>query len=221
MKHEMNKSISSGYKSFDQKLGAFKRGEITIIAGRPKMGKSLLMLNIGLRNALKKKNVLIWDLEGRINSIKDKFWLFNMQINDSIDLTSVELERLLKIYNTDLLIIDYLQLQPWSEGYTKFLSLIKKIALKLNVAVLISSQLSAKLNGKTDDFRPGKLGLIDINGNDDYINHIGKIIFLHREQYYNPKIIHDSLELFTIPNPSTKLYWGDHAYTIIDSIYDE
>jgi replicative DNA helicase len=46
-------SISTGYKSFDLKIGGFKRGDLVILAARPSMGKTAMALNFA-QNVAKK-----------------------------------------------------------------------------------------------------------------------------------------------------------------------
>jgi replicative DNA helicase len=46
-------SISTGYPSFDQKLGGFKRGDLVILAARPSMGKTAMALNFAQNVAAK------------------------------------------------------------------------------------------------------------------------------------------------------------------------
>jgi replicative DNA helicase len=46
-------SISTGYRSFDLKIGGFKRGDLIILAARPSMGKTAMALNFA-QNVAKK-----------------------------------------------------------------------------------------------------------------------------------------------------------------------
>jgi replicative DNA helicase len=46
-------SISTGYPSFDHKLGGFKRGDMVVLAARPSMGKTAMALNFA-QNVAKK-----------------------------------------------------------------------------------------------------------------------------------------------------------------------
>lgn len=46
-------TISTGYASFDAKLGGFKRGDLIILAARPSMGKTAMALNFA-QNVAKK-----------------------------------------------------------------------------------------------------------------------------------------------------------------------
>lgn len=55
--------ITTGLDTLDKFTGGFARGELTIIAGRPSMGKSAVLMSLARRAARKGVNVLIFSLE--------------------------------------------------------------------------------------------------------------------------------------------------------------
>lgn len=55
--------ISSGFKDLDRTTGGFRKGELTILAARPSVGKTALAVNIGINVALQKIGVLFISLE--------------------------------------------------------------------------------------------------------------------------------------------------------------
>lgn len=55
--------ISTGIASLDRFMGGWPRGELSLIAGRPSMGKSALLSAIARRGAKKGLNLLIFSLE--------------------------------------------------------------------------------------------------------------------------------------------------------------
>jgi len=59
------RGIPTGLKDFDKLLAGFQRSDLVVIAGRPSMGKTALMLNIALNIATKAKqgSVLLFSLE--------------------------------------------------------------------------------------------------------------------------------------------------------------
>lgn len=65
-------SISTGYKSFDLKIGGFKRGDLVILAARPSMGKTAMALNFGQNVAKKWRNVAIFSLEMSKEQLTDR-----------------------------------------------------------------------------------------------------------------------------------------------------
>ena len=60
---------SWGLPSLDKALGKFARGEVTVIAGRPSMGKTAVAGSIALSNALEGNGVLIESLEMQADQI--------------------------------------------------------------------------------------------------------------------------------------------------------
>ena len=65
-------TISTGYPSFDHKLGGFKRGDMVILAARPSMGKTAMALNFAQNVAKKWRNVAIFSLEMSKEQLTDR-----------------------------------------------------------------------------------------------------------------------------------------------------
>jgi len=57
------RGITTDYRDLDDKLGGFKKGDFVIVASRPGVGKTSLMLNFAHRMALKGKAVALFSLE--------------------------------------------------------------------------------------------------------------------------------------------------------------
>lgn len=65
--------LSTGIDALDDLLGGLKPGQVIVIAGRPKMGKTTLAMNIASHNALHKdKSVLVVSLEMQDVQLMDK-----------------------------------------------------------------------------------------------------------------------------------------------------
>jgi len=60
---ENGTGLSTGFDSIDSLLGGMRGGTLTVMAGRPSMGKSTLALNIANNMATRNKNVLFYSLE--------------------------------------------------------------------------------------------------------------------------------------------------------------
>ncbi len=101
--------------------------------------------------------------------------------------------RELKLKNDiELIIIDYLQLIMFDKNkllsrdneIKEILKVLKMLAKELNVPIIITSQLSRKVE-KRDDKRP----YIDDFTNSKYgiLTYSDKILFLYRDSYYNEK----------------------------------
>ncbi|MCF6200271.1 MAG: hypothetical protein L3J67_12955, partial [Hyphomicrobiaceae bacterium] len=55
--------VTTGFKSLDDRIGGFYRGEFSLLAGRPSMGKSAVSVSIGLKAAKAGHSVLYFSLE--------------------------------------------------------------------------------------------------------------------------------------------------------------
>jgi len=86
--HEVNEhgtGLSTGFDSIDSLLGGMRGGTLTVLAGRPSMGKSTLALNIA-DNISHTKNVLFYSLEMQQVQLMMKM----VASNTEIDLNKVE-----------------------------------------------------------------------------------------------------------------------------------
>jgi len=68
------RGIPTGLKDLDKTLAGFQRSDLVVIAGRPSMGKTALMLNIALNIATKAKQgaVLVFSLETSKEQLVDR-----------------------------------------------------------------------------------------------------------------------------------------------------
>jgi replicative DNA helicase len=62
------KNISTGYSELEMEIGQFKTGELVILAGRPMMGKTALLLKTGAKAAEQHK-VLYLSLEESLSTL--------------------------------------------------------------------------------------------------------------------------------------------------------
>jgi replicative DNA helicase len=70
--HANKGSVHSGFANIDGKVGGFKPGDMIIIAARPSMGKTALMLNIAQSIAEQGKNVAVFSLEMSKEQLTDR-----------------------------------------------------------------------------------------------------------------------------------------------------
>lgn len=61
--------IPSGYSSFDDKIGGFASSDLTIIGGRPSLGKTAFALGSALHQAREGKRILWFSMDSSIDSI--------------------------------------------------------------------------------------------------------------------------------------------------------
>ena len=78
--HENGTGLPTGFDSIDSLLGGMRGGTLTVIAGRPSMGKSTLALNIA-DHVSKTKNVLFYSLEMQQVQLMMKMVACDTEIN--------------------------------------------------------------------------------------------------------------------------------------------
>lgn len=79
--HANKGSVASGFANIDGKVGGFKPGDMIIIAARPSMGKTALMLNIAQSVAEQGKNVAVFSLEMSKEQLTDRLICSSMGID--------------------------------------------------------------------------------------------------------------------------------------------
>lgn len=64
--------LATGFSDLDQRTGGLRRGEVSLLASRPKMGKTTLALNIARNTALAGKTTLFLSLEMTAGQLVEK-----------------------------------------------------------------------------------------------------------------------------------------------------
>lgn len=194
--------VKSGFKKLDYTTGGFKKKEITIIGSRPAIGKTSFCLNL-CSNILIDSSLSIVFFSLELSS-KQLFKQIKCQNNNqglkkiiNSDLYIVEtdflafdfskfkqtLKNIKQNKDLDVVIIDYFQLISENEINNSLMIKLKKLAEELNIALVITSQLSRLV-----EERPDKIPIIEdlnlINGNDECIDNI---YFLYQKSIYDHK----------------------------------
>jgi replicative DNA helicase len=177
------KNISTGFSELDLEIGQFKTGELIILAGRPRMGKTTLLLKIGAMAAVQHK-VLFLSLEESLSTLLKNYNVTpELDIDDTINPTVMDIANLVKENRYQLVIIDYLQLFGNEMPFT--VSQLKQMANDLNICIVVCAQLSAIL-----EKRPINKSIPIFSDLSTTFNHridfnlFDKILFLYRESYY-------------------------------------
>jgi replicative DNA helicase len=68
-----DKGLLTGFPDLDNLTGGFKGGQLIVIAGRAKMGKSILCANLALSTLKQKLAVLFFSFEMRADELADRF----------------------------------------------------------------------------------------------------------------------------------------------------
>lgn len=113
--------ITTGLRKLNDMLGGFKSGELVILAGRPSMGKTAVMLHFALSAARSGKKALVFSLEMDGESLADRAILSMADVNSQRYATGCfsdeevrEVDNAVNIFYSLPLIIDDKPLQSLS-----------------------------------------------------------------------------------------------------------
>lgn len=193
--YEVNGVIPTDFKRLDEILkGGFRKGQLSLIEARPGVGKTTFSLQIAnkIANDLNKK-VAFFSLELSKKQIEEILYKQDtgtslVEIDDTPAIDTNYIKKKLIETEADIAVIDYLELIKISEKkdnrVEEVLNItyeLRRIAEKLNVAVVVTMQLS---NGYGKQINKLKhycslegVGFSDQNAN--------IILFLNRDDYYD------------------------------------
>lgn len=180
------KIINTGYSELDRRLNLLKEGELTLLLGRPAMGKTMIALNIAgklIRSGeqvcylsfLTSKEEIIKSLLETNQATEEDLKRFYVSDIPYSSLRAREMINSVKAAcpNARLVVIDYIQMLgmdciQWI--YNEF----------PDAAVLILSQASRKVEERESHF----VNLDDIENIDALSPYLGTIVSIYREDYY-------------------------------------
>ena len=218
--------LTTGFIDLDRKTSGMQKADLVLLAARPSMGKTALMVNISTNAALKANaTVAMFSLEMSRNQLSQRIlsslshvdlmkiisgdltteeWSkvietmtymneMAIYIDDTAGITPLEVKakcrRLKAEKGLDLVVIDYLQLMEVggrAESRQQEISAIsrqlKGIAKELDVPVIALSQLSRAPEMRADH-RPI---LSDLRESGAIEQDADIVMFLYRDEYYNP-----------------------------------
>lgn len=136
------------------------------------------------------KNEFKQKVNSGINKIKNSKFFIKDKAPITIDEITIEIEEYIKIERVKFVIIDYLQLIQYDKSKlmsrdNEIIDIIKKlkeISEKLKITILVTSQLSYDTEYRTNH-RPI---LSDLRNNEIKLEIFDTILFLYRDEYYNP-----------------------------------
>ena len=187
--------IKTGFSEFDSLIGGFKKREISIIGGRPAIGKTTFCVSL-CRSMLAANpvSILYFTLELSSNQLFKIFKLQNINefphklTNSNIGICNPKFSAFdfLKFEKTlikqkeenglDVVVIDYMQLLcVENKGLNDLFIHLKKLIEKLNISLIVVSQLHSIV-----EERPNKQPIIeDLLNIDGYSECVNCIYFLH------------------------------------------
>lgn len=194
--------MKTNFENLDKVISKLNNSSLTIIAGRPSMGKSTLAFNIAT-NVVKKEGipVAIFSLE------MSKKYICNNFIDNSLGDTKIIIEetpgisvenirkkciRLKQEENIGLVVIDYLQLISTEEKADRkqeistISQVLKHLAKELNISIIVTSQLSRDPDIRFKAGQNPRPTLNDFGYSSDIVEYADVILLLYRENYYYP-----------------------------------
>ena len=241
LKHggSVDPDVATGFEDLDRLTGGLQSGELTVVAGRPSVGKSALVLNIAEHAAIEmRKSVAIFSLEltaqqvqmrmmgsiGRVDQRKVRTGRLTKEdwqridsaissmsearifIDDSPGLTVAELSdrlgQLKREQDLGLSIVDYLQLirsgsdskSSRATTVSEAIRSLKDMAKELEVPVIAVSQLGRRLECRSDK----QPVLSDLPGSGAIEDHADVILFIYRDEVYDPDSPHKGIADITV-----------------------
>lgn len=146
-------SISTGYPSFDHKLGGFKRGDMVVLAARPSMGKTAMALNFAQNVAKKWRNVAIFSLEMSKEQLTDRLIAAAMAVDSwklqKWKLSEDEFARMGDALETLSRSKIYLDDSPAGEGLLSIKSKARRLKMESGLDLIIIDYLQLMSSGNT------------------------------------------------------------------------
>ena len=202
--------LSTGFTDLDNRTAGFQNSDLILIAARPSMGKTALVLNIAQHVVLKENRcAAIFSLEMSKEQLTNR--LFSMEshvdaqkirtgdlteaiIDDTPAISVQEMRSKCRKYKLEfgleMIIIDYLQLMSGSgksgesrqQEISDISRSLKALARELNVPVVALSQLSRAVESRPNH-RPM---LSDLRESGAIEQDADVVMFIYRDDYYNP-----------------------------------
>lgn len=225
------RGIPTGMADLDRRIAGLQRSDLLVVAARPSMGKTAMMLNMSLDIATRANQgaVLYFSLEMSKEQLVDRLlaaeasvdaWKLRtgdglddedferistamgslaeapIYIDDTSGITVSDLRtkarRLHHQHPLAAIMVDYLQLMSGGSRYANTANRVQEIseisrslkilARELNVPVVAASQLSRSVENRT----PQIPQLADLRESGSIEQDADIVIFLYREEYYNP-----------------------------------
>jgi replicative DNA helicase len=195
--HE-NRIVTTGLHDLDKITGGFQPGQVIVLAARPIMGKTALVLEWAAHLAKQRgKIIALFELELTKDEIEKRLLPLDLDplsasqivVDDSPGLSATDIFERCKALKgargrLDLVIVDYLQLMldrgPPKKRNCENLRQLKEAAKILNCPIIVLSQVSRSLESRSDK-RPI---LIDLRESAPIESNADIIMFIYRDDYY-------------------------------------
>ena len=205
-----NNELLTGLYDLDDLTGDLNNSKLILLASRPGMGKTNLILNIAKYIVTEEKiPVLIFSLKLSKKEVtrrflatlkfsgKDKDNIKEIYIEDNSNISIEEIKekshKLKQEKNIGLVIIDYIQLLKEINCKRNNINTIlldvfyvlKELSTELNIPILITSQLSENPDKRFSKGQDAKPRLTDFEFSKDLIKELDIVLLLYRDDYYD------------------------------------
>jgi replicative DNA helicase len=208
--------IKTGIQELDSfwKIG-LQGGGLILLAARPAMGKASFLVSIG-KLISRKHKTLLFSLAYSADALKrrtiiDSFG--SLLLDDSPELNTEHLAEKIARTNTEVVLIDYLQLLTGNRE--TMIQDLKKIAINANICMVVNSQIGREPEYRAlSERRPviNDLTVSRIFSNLTSLSYIDNLTFMYRDHYYKLSSHKaDFIELIQYANNNTysvKLDWN-------------
>ena len=159
-----------------------------------------------------------------LRNVQEKLWNLQVVVDDTgslnIDDMFVRGMRMWKKHQVNMIVVDYLQLvkakgRSRHEEVSLIANKLKHLAKTIDIPILLVSQLNRKVEERSDK-RPM---LADIKESGDVEAVADVIIFLYRDEYYNPNTNDKGIAELTVakqrngPTGIVRLHWDKYTTT--------
>jgi len=209
--NKFDKTIfTTGFRDLDNCINNIKTGSLVTIGGRPAMGKTEFVLSIVNNLLLNNKKVTYFNLdltqEYFINRlianktnlpIKDIFKRNfdydsiitdldfyenkSLKIENNYNLTIDDLEKKINNSDSEIAIVDYIQLIKITNPEVDIIQELKRIAIEKNIIIVIISQISRRVEHRNDK-SPLLADLKTFNSLEELSD---IVLMIYRNSYYN------------------------------------
>lgn len=186
--------IPTNFKKLNEILkGGFRKGDLCLIGARPAVGKTTFAIQLADYIADGYKKVVFFSLESTKRQIEEILYKHGtaaplMEIDESPAIDTKHIKKKLIETEADVAVIDYLGLIKPSEKkdnrveeFSDIAYELRSIAEELNVAIIVTMQLSRKYGIQINELKH-HCALEGLDFSDQDAN---TILFLNRDDYYN------------------------------------
>ena len=217
--HKDGDKMLSGFDKLDKLTGGFKKGEISVVAGRPAMGKTTLCWSLATNMAKTKINVMMFNycegkhfvwVDPKDHYVASGKHLQEWNLSPRIEDFGRVLDNLRNHCVVDILFVP--QMYPANRQETAhILSMAKDYAVRANAHCVLEYGVIRAVDSR-DDRRPR---LDDMKCPKTVTKYAENILFPYREDYYDCHVKDQSFEVIVAKSSS-----GENGTAYLKMLYE-